>query len=313
MKMRKYITLIISILWAFNLYSQENVFFTQQWYSRINHNPASAGSDDYDIFLIHRNQWTGFNKAPRTVMLNAHTSLDYANSALGISLAYDPEGPWRTTTVGKFVYSYRINIGYEAQLSFGLGADFQYRAIDYNLINVVDPNDPMLGVGKESRFTIGADFGLEFSTEALTIGASVTNLTKSVKKATTFSNAAQYYAYIHYKTPVSEKVSLSPTVSYMYSNNEHLIEAGLTGFLNEDFWLGAAYRVDNALCLFVGFRFYEMFRIGYSFDYHTNGAKNFGQTHEIMLSIRIPKPQRGLVRNRDGSYTASRNRVYKCR
>jgi len=296
------------------LHSQENPLITQNWYSRINHNPASAGNGDaWDIFMVHRNQWTGFKNAPKTTMLNVHTSIDDFNSGIGLSLAYDPEGPARKSMIGKLVYSYRFNVTERSQLALGLGIGVQNRNINYNrlIFDDIIP-DPLADGDGENRTSLGIDFGLEFLTERLTIGASVTNLGRKKDDLTTFLNGTQYYGYGHYKLPVSDNFDFSPTITYVYGNTEHLLEVGATLFYRDALWGGAAYRIDNAICLFAGFRF-SIFHLGYSFDYHTNDANKFGVTHEIALSIRIAKPQPGLVRNIDGSYRASPRRVYNCR
>lgn len=298
----------------FSLYSQENPLITQQWYSRINHNPASAGNNAaWDIFITHRDQWRGFKNAPKTTMLNVHTSVDDFNSGFGLSIAYDNEGPARTSIVSKLVYSYRVNVTDWSQLAFGLGANIQNRNINYErLITESDIPDPEKGLTAENRTAFGADFGLEFLTERFAIGASVTNLGRPRKSLNTFLNGTQYYGYAHYMFPISDEFDLSPTISYVYGNTEHLLELGTTLFYQDYVWGGLAYRIDNAVCVFAGFRF-NIFRLGYSFDYHTNDANKFGATHEVVLSIRIAKPQPPLMRNSDGSYRASPNRIYNCR
>ncbi|MDR2125976.1 MAG: PorP/SprF family type IX secretion system membrane protein [Prevotellaceae bacterium] len=294
-----------------HLYSQENPLITQQWYSRINHNPASVGNNDaWDIFMVHRNQWAGFKNAPKTTMLNLHTSIDEFSSGIGLSIAYDMEGPALTSIIGKLLYSYRIKITESSQLSFGLGVDVLNRSLDPNKLTVVEEPDSEKAFDKESRTSLGADFGLEFMTERLALGVSVTNLARKYANLTSFTNGTQYYAYGFYRFPLSEAVDLSPTATYVYGNKEHLLEFGATAFFNDNIWGGLVYRIDNAICLLAGFK-YNIFRLGYSYDYHTNNARKFGSTHEVVLSIRIPKSKRGLIRNADGSYSAY-NRIYRC-
>jgi type IX secretion system PorP/SprF family membrane protein len=311
--MKKILLLIVMHIVGFNcLYSQENPLITQQWYSRINHNPASVGNNDaWDIFMVHRNQWAGFKNAPKTTLLNVHTSIDEFSSGIGMSLAYDSENPARSSIIGKILYSYRIHITEQSQLSFGLGVDVLNRALDPQKLTMADiVPDPEQGTEKESRTSLGIDFGIEFTMERLALGVSVTNLGRQQKNLTTFTNGTQYYAYGFYKFPINDAFDISPTGTYVYGNKEHLLEFGAMAFFNDNVWGGMTYRIDNAICLMAGFRF-NIFRIGYSFDYHTNDAQKFGATHEVVLSIRIPKPKHGLIRNSDGSYSAY-NRIYHC-
>jgi type IX secretion system PorP/SprF family membrane protein len=309
--MKKIILLTILVCGFNYLYSQENPLITQQWYSRINHNPASVGNNDaWDIFMVHRNQWTGFKNAPKTTLLNLHTSINEFSSGIGLSLAYDTENPARSSIIGKVLYSYRINITEQSQLSFGLGVDVINRSVNYDKLDPVVRPDPEMGLEKENRTSLGIDFGLEFTTERFALGASVTNLGRTIKRLTTFINGTQYYAYGFYKIPVNDAFDIAPAATYVYGNNEHLLEFGATAFFNDNVWGGLVYRLDNAICALAGFKF-DVFRIGYSYDYHTNDARKFGATHEVILSIRITKPKRGLIRNSDGSYSAY-NRIYHC-
>jgi type IX secretion system PorP/SprF family membrane protein len=309
----KYILLWAVVLsGASRVEAQENPFLTQQWYSRINHNPAAAGDDEaWDIFVAHRNQWTGFRNAPLTTLLNVHTSVNSFHSGVGLSLAYDSEGPARSNRVAKFVYSYRITLSEQAQLSFGLGADLQSRTVDYNRLVTLDPFDPERGLGRENKTTVGADFGMEFLTEQWVVGASVTNVGRTAAQLTTFVNGSQYYGYAHYRFPLNDHFELSPTLAYLYGNRAHLAEGGATVFFRDALWCGVAYRLNNAFCFMGGLRF-GIFRVGYSYDSHVNDVRRIGATHEVVLSIRLRKPQRGRM-NPDGSYTSPPNRVYRCR
>jgi type IX secretion system PorP/SprF family membrane protein len=308
----KKIILLTYLICGFNyLYSQENPLITQQWYSRINHNPASVGNNDaWDIFMVHRNQWTGFKNAPKTTLLNLHTSINDFSSGIGLSLAYDTENPARSSIIGKLLYSYRINITEQSQLSFGLGVDVINRSVNYDKLDLVSLPDPEVGLDKENRTSLGIDFGLEFTTERFALGVSVTNLGRKIARLTTFINGTQYYAYGFYRIPINDVFDIAPAGTYVYGNNEHLLEFGATAFFNDVVWGGIVYRIDNAICALAGFKF-DVFRIGYSYDYHTNDARKFGATHEVVLSIRITKPKRGLIRNSDGSYSAY-NRIYHC-
>ncbi len=298
------------------LYAQEGPFITQQWFSRINHNPAAAGnSDEWDIFAVHRQQWMGFDNAPQTTMLNAHTSIDDFHSGVGMSLAYDMAGPPRSTVLAKFLYSYRINITHLSQLAFGLGAGIQHRRLDYSRLTSEVPGDPEAPPEAENKLFPVIDFGIEFLTQRLTIGASVTNsehIFSGREQLTTFMTGTQYHGYAHYKFPLNRQFDLSPTGAYIYGNGQHFAEIGVTAFYKDVVWGGMAYRVNNTLAFLCGVRF-SMFRVGYSYDHPLNSVRAFGATHEIVLSVRIPKAQKPLVRNFDGSYKASRSRVYKCR
>ncbi|MDR0420149.1 MAG: PorP/SprF family type IX secretion system membrane protein [Prevotellaceae bacterium] len=285
----KKIVLILTVLFSgISLYGQSDAILTQQWLSRINCNPAATGNtNDLNIFLLHRTQWSGFDDdAPQTSMLNATNYFEKINSGVGVSLSYDKEGQLNTNLNAKIAYAYHLKLGNQTLLSLGLGVNLQDRAIDWNKVKMVHPELEV--VGKESKTGIDFDFGLEFNVSRFTLGASWNRIGKSsINGLNNFKNGQQLYTYARYRITACEGVDIAPTVSYVYANHMDVWEAGLTAFLLDKFWAGAAYRHDVALAFMAGFEF-NMFRVGYAYDHYIKAASDLGGTHEIMLSVKIP-------------------------
>jgi type IX secretion system PorP/SprF family membrane protein len=288
--MKKLVLILIVLFSGLGLYAQSDAILTQQWFSRINANPAATGNtNDVNIYVMHRTQWSGFNDdAPQTSLLNATNYFDKINSGVGLSLSYDKEGQINTNYNAKAAYAYHLKLGEKTLLSLGLGLNLQHRSTNWLNANPIDKPDPIIPNEKESKTGIDFDFGLEFNASGFTLGASLNRIGKSApEKLDNFKNGQQIYTYARYLITVGENFDLAPTLSYVYANHLDVWEAGLTAFLLDKFWVGAAYRHDVALAFMVGFEF-NMFRVGYAYDHYMKAASDLGGTHEVMLSVKIP-------------------------
>jgi type IX secretion system PorP/SprF family membrane protein len=286
--MKKIVLILIVLFCGVSLYGQSDAILTQQWLSRINSNPAATGNtNDLNIFLLHRTQWSGFeDDAPQTSLLNATNYFEKINSGFGVSLSYDREGKLQSNYNAKLAYAYILKLSEGSLLSLGLGVNLQNRTIDWN--KVVMPNPEPDLTGKKSNTGIDFDFGLEFNTSRLTIGAALNRIGKSdVEQLTSFKNGQQIYAYGRYRITVCDGLDVAPTLSFVNANHSNVWEGGLTGFIADRFWVGAAYRHEVALAFLAGFEF-DMFRVGYAYDHYIKDSSNLGGTHEIMLSVKIP-------------------------
>jgi type IX secretion system PorP/SprF family membrane protein len=55
-------------------FSQQDPQYTQYMYNQAIINPAYAGSNEsLSLVSLYRNQWTGFEGAPKTLTVSAHT------------------------------------------------------------------------------------------------------------------------------------------------------------------------------------------------------------------------------------------------
>ena len=286
--MKKVILILIVLFSGLSMYAQKDAILTQQWLSRINCNPSATGNvNDLNIFVLHRTELSGIDGGPQTSLLNATNYFQSINSGVGLSLAYDKEGDFFTNYNAKLAYAYHLQLSDAALLSLGLGVNLQNRSIDYLKAQMVHPE--VLRTDKESKTGIDFDFGLEFNTERFTLGASLNRIGKTnVEKFTSFKAGQQVYAYARYRISILDGFDLAPTVSYVYANHMDVWETGLTGFLAEKIWIGAAYRWNLAWAFSAGFEF-NMFRIGYAYDSYIKDSNPIGATHEIMLSVKIPQ------------------------
>jgi len=92
--------------------------FTKYMFNTLAYNPAFAGTPGYmQARLLYRNQWTGFEGAPKTQTLTVHAPFK-EKAGFGLSLINDKIGATGSTTAN-LSYAYQLQFG-SGKLSLGL-------------------------------------------------------------------------------------------------------------------------------------------------------------------------------------------------
>jgi len=273
-------------------YGQSDISLAQQWFSRINMNPAATGnSASVDVFLFNRQQWVGFENAPRTSVLNVHSYLSQYRSGLGLSLIYDRLGVSRQTVNTMLSYAYHIEIVEEIDLSLGLAGGFFNSNWDPNRHRFPDETviDPSLLPSSPSRTNADFNAGFELSGYNAILGASVTHMLNSV--ADVGLPAREFYGYMRYRWTLNRNLDVMPGVMYRYGNSSSYFDFNVTGYVMRNFWAGFSFRPNNSVSTMLGAE-YGAFRLGYAYDRSIGATSSLAKnSHEIMLFARIFKQQ----------------------
>lgn len=293
--MKKNIIQALLFTVCFCTYGQSDIFLTQQWFSRVNFNPAATGNtNNIDIFLLNRQQWVDFDNAPQTSVLNGHSFFPVIHSGLGISVIYDQIGISHKVVNALFAYAYHFNVGEQALLSLGLSGGIYNSNWDPNRNTFPDGNivDPELDTEKTSRLNSDFDAGLELNTHGLIIGGSVSHIGGTGKdNSETGRPGRAYHGYARYNLAVGRTVDILPGIMYRYSNSSNFFDFNITASLMKKYWAGFSFRPDNAFAAMLGIEL-GMFRIGYAYDRSVGAAASLAKnTHEAMLSVRIRRAQ----------------------
>ncbi len=120
--MRRTLPFLLLFVFAPGLQAQQDPMFTKYVFNSLIFNPAVAGSNEHlTLNLIHRQQWLGFEGAPSTQSLSAHSPLRNERVGIGFSLVNDKAGAAGTFDLST-AYSYRFRLNKNLQLSAGLQA-----------------------------------------------------------------------------------------------------------------------------------------------------------------------------------------------
>ncbi|MBR4970811.1 MAG: PorP/SprF family type IX secretion system membrane protein [Paludibacteraceae bacterium] len=299
--MKKLLVLIgfLSLGWAVN--AQQELLLSQQYFSRINKNPAGIGNvEDVDLFLLGHYQYAGVEDAPKTLLFNAQTFISQINSGVGITFSHDNLGITRSFTNAKLVYSYGLRINDEMLVSLGLSMGIlgtSFDAAEYIFEDDTEWGDLEKEVGddldKHVRFDM--DFGAEFTfRENLLAGFSITHLTNG--ESLTLRTGRHFYWYARYLFNINDKWDIAPMLTYMHHEKTNVLELNVTAFYNRFIWGGLTWHPDmsdgfgtNPLAITLGAE-YKRFRLGYTFDYaFGNVSRLAGTSHELMFSYSIER------------------------
>lgn len=300
-------------------FAQQDAQYSQYMFNSMVINPAYAGyRETLNISLLHRDQWTGFTGAPKTQSFIADGAFTAnKNVGLGIAVVNDKFGLLGQSSA-YLNYAYRLPVGNEARLSFGIAAGVAQYRIDNGAAVVENPDDLNFNGGNENNFGPDGKFGIHFSNEKLYAGISVTNLlARAVKyeslNGTVAKQGRHFFLTGGYLVNLNEDLKLKPSF---------LLKEDLKGPANLDvntfllvkemIWVGGSYRTgvnlwknnslnsatinQNSIVGAVEFLVAQKFRLGYAYDYSLGGLKSSADgSHEISLGLVLNANKKGTA------------------
>lgn len=275
--------------------AQQEAMFTHYSFNTLGVNPGYAGSRDaLTVTGLHRSQWVSFPGAPVTQTLTLHAPVFNEKVGLGLSFINDKIGP--TTNTGIFVdFAYKIQVGEQGKLAFGLKAGLNVRGDDLTSITTIADNDPSFQANVQSQLMPNFGFGLYYSLPRFYAGISTPRLlqnkfeTNTTTGGTNLASEARHYYFIAgtiFNLTENGDIKLKPT-TFVKVTAAAPVEMDLTAlFYYKDFlWAGPMLRTGDAFGVLAGVNITDQFSLGYSFDWsfgNKTGRYN-GGSHELML------------------------------
>lgn len=288
-------------------FAQQDPQFTQYMFDRLSVNPAVAGTTGQLCgTLLLRQQWTGFDGAPKTGLLNGHMPISKIRSGVGLSVYLDELGQQKST-FARFHYSYHIPIG-QGKLALGVYAGLGSHTLGRNWLArdpVADDSAIPANGQSDSGFDLGA--GIYYTSPKFWLGISSTHLPESELDDVSIQMARHYFVQAGYDWALGgdDKYVLQPSTMVKSDGTSTQIDLNATFLYNKMVWVGVSYRTEDAIAPMIGYQMKpndkSMLRIGYSYDVTTSALKNYGSgSHEIMLNYCIlleKKPDLQIYRN----------------
>lgn len=281
--------------------AQQDPEFSQFMFNKMYYNPAYAGVEGLTRFeLLVRSKWTGYSStfdgnggAPTTEVLSISSPIFKINSGFGAYIINDNLG--NLNNLGfQASYAYHLQLK-EAKLSFGVSGGFYAQSIDFDKYRPSDPNDPLIGQGKETNVKPDLGAGIFFQGKKLylSLGAAhllspsfsfgQDDLRNTLEPNVTFMGGYDYN--------ISYNLLLTPSVLVQSDFNQYLVNVGAIATYNDKFWGGFTYKVQESVTLILGMGLLKdnSLHIGYAFDYivHSQDAKQ-PTSNEIRLSYALP-------------------------
>jgi type IX secretion system PorP/SprF family membrane protein len=311
----RFAPLLVSILSVNAVYAQQDPTFTRYLFNPLVYNPAVAGYKDHLVLTaLHRQQWIGLEGGPNTQIVSADTPLGKAKRVgMGLTLSNDRIGPTQQINAD-LSYAYRIKIGTEGKLSFGLSAGVLNWRSDWSKLVCYDAADPTF-VNSEpiSIFSPKFGAGVYYQHPSFYAGFSAPHLvsfdlaSKGIK--------SEYFAkqYRHYLIMAGTQFYFSSDLQFrpnivlrsvgLFENTTNAsksptsmdVDASLLFF--DKFQAGAAYRfaLENApnnpnvnsdsFSAWFAYSLKENLKFGGSYDFPLNKVGQFGGgSYQITLS-----------------------------
>ncbi len=290
--MRKTIVIIFWFLIPLFLFGQNTQFTNQYIFNPIALNPALAGSGDaLSATMLYRNQWAGFQGAPKTLTFSTHSPMRKQNMGLGISVINNQIGvSSETSLIGNYAFKMKMKKG---NLAMGLGGGVVLMNNAWTELQAYDPNDELIQNNSPTYIVPEISIGVYYSTKKYHIGFSIPYMLSytfnSSRDKYIVSNEFSKYNYImsgDYAFDLNQELQFVPSLMLKYqkeSKTDFLFISRLI-FLDK-FSVGTAY--DSERKLFKGMfhvQLNKQFILGYVADFNsTKYNKSKVGAHELMI------------------------------
>lgn len=275
------------------VFSQQDKLITHFIYDKMSLNPGETGIDEgICATMIYRNQWDKVNGAPNSVVFNVAANLRrFFPGGVGISFFHDAIGFSRQNNVN-LNYSFPLEIGNAGTIGFGVGLGIVNFGMSPVWIPPTTAVDPTLPVGFTST-KFDMNFGIYWKgTQDYYAGISSTHLTQSLLSSTIGTTTSTYQTARHYYVMGGKKfVGLIGQDGDLDANV--LLRTDLVKFsadINARYiWRnmvygGLTYRTSDAVAIMAGWKPFNDFTIGYSYDVTINKLSNVSRgSHEILV------------------------------
>lgn len=272
--------------------------FSQNMFNQLTNNPGYAGSSGmFNLSAINRQQWVGFEGAPKTTVFGADANLNLfkRESGLGLTFMNDEIGPFKNLLVS-FKYAYRWEFE-EGSLGVGLSAGLINQTLDGTTLDPLgggdgntyhSKDDPAIPQSKVTGMAFDMGIGAFYESAKYYAGFSVNHLNKpspnfddgyqSYLKPTFFLNGG-----IRYKLK-KHPVVLVPSL-YLKTDLAALqIDVNMNAVIKDKYWAGITYRHQDAIVLLAGMELLTGLKIGYSYDITISKLASYSSgSHEVMI------------------------------
>ncbi|WP_266204809.1 PorP/SprF family type IX secretion system membrane protein [Pontibacter kalidii] len=287
-------------------------------------NPSLTGHEGSVLRSIYRNQWTGFEDAPKTIMASAELDLQKlgkssntffngrsapreagteisARHGLGLTLFHDQFGPARETQAA-LSYGAAVRLSEGLSLRWGTALSYTFHRLDGNSLTVDQENDPRFShlLGGENR-SGRADIALGLSLTAANfyVGYAMLDVTEGKLASSGGDYLNDFYARRHvgqigYRQGITDVLGLTVNGIYQHDNiYKSTLEGQVKAVYDNLFWVSGGYRNNLAYTLGAGLRLNQL-AIGYTYETPTQEAKAIDKaTNEVSLSYHLSGAQGG--------------------
>ncbi|RLD90712.1 MAG: hypothetical protein DRJ29_15110 [Bacteroidetes bacterium] len=289
--MSRWLFIITIILLPLGVAAQLEPLSNQYLLNTLAINPAYAGNRDaLSMTMQHRNQWSGFDGAPKTTTLTMHAPLRKEQVGLGLLAMNDRTGITGSTVIsGNFAYRILMDKGV---LAFGLGAGLNTFRNNWDELIAIDQDDELLMGNADRYLQPNFSIGAYYSNDRLFLGISVPMLLSHSFNSSSgnyelVNDYGQYNYFINggYLFSLSSRWKLLPSSMIRYSQAAK-VQVDLNSFFiyNDRVWFGLSYRSNKSIVGHLLYQVNTQLSVAYSYDFGFGKIASYmGGSHEITV------------------------------
>jgi len=326
LKILPFFLLLAAATQAQSLKYMSNFSAYQQYY-----NPALTGHEGSVAKTYYRNQWTGFEDAPKTIFISGEMDVaDFTKSgrkkwdkpyrgsdkgykgaqhALGITALQDRFGPARETQL-QLNYGTGVRLTEKLNLRWGGALTYNNYRLDGSTLVVDEASDPRYQnlQGRDARLSkVDFNLGIALTAGKYYLGYGMQDITRGHFNLSGNTFSKDVYTRKHivqagFRTALTNQFGMIVNGLYQYDQQMKSSTEGQVKLVYQDmFWLGGGYRYDLAYSLAAGVDFGQL-RINYAYESPVQSARAIPKsTNEIGLAYTLrPSPDA-----RRGNYIVS--------
>lgn len=290
--MNRLILSILAVNLSLQLFGQMFPLSDHYVYNALAINPAFAGCHDaLSATLSYRNQWVGFEDAPKSLVLAVHAPIDNDRTGLGLLIENKSIGIFKETGfLGNYAYRRELSNG---KLALGLGFGVTVYKIGWHELNATDTDDEQLLNNPTSAVLPAFSLGTYYYTKKFFIGISLPLFLshepdQSTGKYKTTNDFSEYNYFFTggYEIGISPQVKLLPSMLIKYHPN-HAVQIDFNAQikLRNRIWMGISYRNRDMLVGMLQCQLNHQLRMAYSYDFDLGSIGRYHKgSHEIVLN-----------------------------
>ena len=304
---RSLVISLIIILNCNNIFSQQEVTFSQYMFNQQLINPAYVGAQSYtQLSILNHSQWLNIDGAPETQALSLGTNLS-EKIGVGFSAFNDRIGPARNTS-GSIDFSYHLKLN-ENNLKLGLGLKMSGRmnSLDLSNIQTVQSNDNLFLIQTQNELNLNFGTGFYLYSPKFYLGLGIPFLLEE----DTFNIQRNFYILTGGLIKLSNSIQLKPSILFQKTaETETIYDNSLWVVINNKFWIGPQYRASLKKVIpsrktggyfgaIAGIYINKSLSLGYAYQ-GSIGNQRYGitnTTHEILLRFQFLSKFKGVLRS----------------
>lgn len=310
--MKKHLLLFsILLLTVLEVNAQSRKYISQFSHLQHYYNPGLAAYEGSMIRGFVRNQWLGWEGAPKTYFISAE--LDFGQlagetdpgllgkHAVSLSLHHDTNGAFMESEliVG---YASRVRLSKTTNLRLGIGINYNTVRLDGNRLTTDQALDPTVGSyfgGFANMHILDFNLGMALTHKNYYISYAVHNVNEGkLNKGDVFMDRKAPSGIFQggYRNRISDNIALATNVMWRtQADLPENVEFNFKVLLMDRMWIGAGHRVAYANNLQVGFVLGEL-RMGYIYEIPMLRSYLLPySTHELMLTYSLFKDATGMI------------------